>query len=144
MPLRSRNMLDICENRLDAELINSICSENQLSFLYDLINLSLQLQIKSLLYLGCSKVASLIKGQPLDQIRQILDPRRTLPKEHSKEEYNAQSQAPMQNINPAQAQAHQAAQAQQNTRDSRMNPGFQSGAAQAQAAEQSRPTDGRN
>jgi hypothetical protein len=32
------------------------------------------MDIRSLLHLGCAKVASLIKGQPLEKIKEILDP----------------------------------------------------------------------
>ena len=32
------------------------------------------MDIRSLLHLGCAKVASLIKGQPLEKIKGILDP----------------------------------------------------------------------
>jgi len=33
------------------------------------------MDIKGLLHLGCAKVASLIKGQPLEKIKEILDPK---------------------------------------------------------------------
>jgi len=32
------------------------------------------MDVKSGLHLGCAKVASLIKGQPLEKIKEILDP----------------------------------------------------------------------
>ncbi len=40
--------------------------------LYDLILAANYMDIKSLLHLGCAKVASLIKGQPLEKIKEIL------------------------------------------------------------------------
>jgi len=40
--------------------------------LYDLILAANYMDIKSLLHLGCAKVASLIKGQPLEKIKDIL------------------------------------------------------------------------
>ena len=40
--------------------------------LYDLILAANYMDIKSLLHLGCACVASLIKGQPLDKIKDIL------------------------------------------------------------------------
>jgi len=33
------------------------------------------MDIKSMLRLGCAKVASLIRGQPLEKIKEILDPK---------------------------------------------------------------------
>jgi hypothetical protein len=48
--------------------------------LYDLILAANYMDIKSLLHLGCAKVASLIKGQPLEKIKEILDPNPGLPK----------------------------------------------------------------
>lgn len=40
--------------------------------LYDLILAANYMDIQSLLHLGCAKVASLIKGQPLEKIKDIL------------------------------------------------------------------------
>lgn len=40
--------------------------------MYDLILAANYMDIKSLLHLGCAKVASLIKGQPLEKIKDIL------------------------------------------------------------------------
>jgi len=37
-----------------------------------LLHLQFPMDIKSLLHLGCAKVASLIKGQPLEKIKDIL------------------------------------------------------------------------
>lgn len=56
----------------DADYIDKIGETRQQ--LYDLILAANYMDIKSLLHLGCAKVASLIKGQPLEKIKEILDP----------------------------------------------------------------------
>ena len=69
-PLRSKVMKDVCKDLFDAEFIDRICENRQA--LYDLILAANYMDIKSLLHLGCAKVASLIKGQPLEKIKDIL------------------------------------------------------------------------
>jgi S-phase kinase-associated protein 1 len=72
-PLRSKIMKDVCADKWDAEYIDTIGDSRQQ--LYDLILAANYMDIKSLLHLGCAKVASLIKGQPLEKIKEILDPK---------------------------------------------------------------------
>jgi len=72
-PLRSKIMKDVCADKWDAEYIDKIGDNRQQ--LYDLILAANYMDIKSLLHLGCAKVASLIKGQPLEKIKEILDPK---------------------------------------------------------------------
>jgi len=72
-PLRSKLMKDVCADKWDAEYIDKIGDSRQQ--LYDLILAANYMDIKSLLHLGCAKVASLIKGQPLEKIKEILDPK---------------------------------------------------------------------
>jgi S-phase kinase-associated protein 1 len=69
-PLRSKVMKDVCKDPFDAEFIDRIGDNRQA--LYDLILAANYMDIKSLLHLGCAKVASLIKGQPLEKIKEIL------------------------------------------------------------------------
>jgi S-phase kinase-associated protein 1 len=69
-PLRSKLMKDVCKDAWDADFIDKIGDNRQQ--LYDLILAANYMDIKSLLHLGCAKVASLIKGQPLDKIKEIL------------------------------------------------------------------------
>jgi len=69
-PLRSKVMKEVCKDAWDAEFIDRIGEDRQL--LYDLILAANFMDIKGLLHLGCAKVASLIKGQPLEKIREIL------------------------------------------------------------------------
>jgi len=69
-PLRSKVMKDVCKDSWDAEYIDKIGDDRQK--LYDLILAANYMDIKSLLHLGCAKVASLIKGQPLEKIKDIL------------------------------------------------------------------------
>jgi len=71
-PLRSKIMKDVCSHKWDADYIDKIGDTRQQ--LYDLILAANYMDIKSLLHLGCAKVASLIKGQPLEKIKEILDP----------------------------------------------------------------------
>jgi S-phase kinase-associated protein 1 len=70
-PLRSKNMVDVCKDKWDADFIDEV-KEANLQDLYDLILAANYMDIKSLLHLGCAKVASLIKGQPLEKIKEIL------------------------------------------------------------------------
>ena len=69
-PLRSKNMKDVVEDQWDAEFIDTIGDDRQQ--LYDLVMAANYMDIPSLLHLGCAKVASLIKGQPLEKIKDIL------------------------------------------------------------------------
>lgn len=69
-PLRSKVMKDVCKDGWDADYIDGIGVDRQQ--LYDLILAANYMDIKSLLHLGCAKVASLIKGQPLEKIKDIL------------------------------------------------------------------------
>lgn len=69
-PLRSKIMKDVCACPWDARFIDEIGEDRQL--LYDVILLANYLNIQSLLHLACAKVASLIKGKPLEQIKNIL------------------------------------------------------------------------
>ena len=69
---RSKVMKDVVSHKPDADYIDQIGENRQQ--LYDLILGANYMDIKSLLHLGCAKVASLIKGQPLEKIKDILDP----------------------------------------------------------------------
>jgi len=69
-PLKSTVMKEVCQDDWDATFIDEIGEIRQ--DLYDLILAANYMDIKSLLHLGLAKVASLIKGQPLDQLKSIL------------------------------------------------------------------------
>lgn len=69
-PLRSKNMKDVCAHKPDADYVDKI-GENR-EQLYDLILGANYLDIKSLLHLCCAKVASLVKGEPFENIKGIL------------------------------------------------------------------------
>jgi S-phase kinase-associated protein 1 len=69
-PLRSNKMTEVVKDKWDGEWIDKIGDDRQK--LYDLILAANWMDIKSLLHLGCAKVASLIKGKPLEQIKTIL------------------------------------------------------------------------
>lgn len=72
-PLRSKVMKDVCSDPWDAKFIDEVGEKRQQ--LYDLILAANYLDIRCLLHLGCAKVASLIKGQPLEKVKEILDPK---------------------------------------------------------------------
>jgi S-phase kinase-associated protein 1 len=69
-PLWSNVMADVCSDPWDAAFIDRVDEVRQT--LYDLILAANYMDVKSLLHLGCAKVASLIKGQPLEKIKDIL------------------------------------------------------------------------
>lgn len=69
-PLKSTVMKEVCQDDWDATFIDEIGVLRQ--DLYDLILAANYMDIKSLLHLGLAKVASLIKGQPLDKLKDIL------------------------------------------------------------------------
>ncbi len=70
-PLKSRNMADVVADPFDATFIDKV-AETNLQNLYDLIMGALLMDIRGLIHLGCAKVASLIKGLPLDKIKPAL------------------------------------------------------------------------
>jgi len=70
-PLRSKEMKMVCSDPWDATYIDKVDDVSRQD-LYDLILAANYMDIKSLLHLGCAKVASLIKGQPLEKIKDIL------------------------------------------------------------------------
>lgn len=72
-PLRGKEMKQVVEDKWDADFIDQVGETRQT--LYDLILAANYMDIRGLLHLGCAKVASLIKGQPLDKIKDILDHR---------------------------------------------------------------------
>lgn len=75
-PLRSKVMADVCPHKWDATFIDEV-ADVKMKNLYDLVTTSNYLDIQSLLHLGCAKVAAMIKGQPLEKVKEILDPERS-------------------------------------------------------------------
>jgi len=71
-PLRAKSMKNVVEDQWDVAFIDDIGNERQK--LYDLISAAHYMDIRGLLLLGCAKVASFIKGQPLEKIMDIWDP----------------------------------------------------------------------
>ena len=69
-PLRSKKMSEVCKDGFDSEFIDKIGEDRQQ--LYDFILTTNYMDCKVALHLGCAKVASLIKGQPLEKIQGIL------------------------------------------------------------------------
>lgn len=72
MPLKSTKMSENCKHKWDAEFIDRIGDQSRKS-LYDLIKGANYMDIKCLLHLGSAKVASWIKGVPLETIKVRLD-----------------------------------------------------------------------
>jgi len=72
-PLRNKKMSENVKDKWDAPFIDGIADKSKQN-LYSLILAANYMDIKALLHLGCAKVASLIKGQPLEKIKEILDP----------------------------------------------------------------------
>lgn len=73
-PLRSKVMSELCKDPWDAAFIDKIAEDRQQ--LYDVVLAANYADIKSLLHLGVAKVASLVKGEPLDKIKDILAPKK--------------------------------------------------------------------
>lgn len=69
-PLKSTRMKDVCEEPWDAAWIDKIADSRQC--LYELILAANVMDIKGLLHLTCAKVASMIKGQPTENLKDIL------------------------------------------------------------------------
>jgi len=69
-PLRSKEMRDVCKDPWDADFIDNFSDNRQV--LFDLILAANYMDIKSLLQLGCAKVAAIIKGTPLEKVKDIL------------------------------------------------------------------------
>ena len=67
-PIRSRIMSEICQDPWDADFIDRIGDRSRKD-LYDLILAANYMDMQRLLYIGCAKVATWVRGQPLDRIR---------------------------------------------------------------------------
>jgi len=76
-PLRVKEMKLACSDPWDATFIDAIGETPQQ--LYDLILAANYMDVKSLLHLACCKVAHLVKGQPVEKIREILTKGITMP-----------------------------------------------------------------
>jgi S-phase kinase-associated protein 1 len=69
-PLKTKEMKGNVKDPWDAEFIDRVGNTRQT--LYDLISAANYLEIKSLIHLGVAKVASLLKGEAPDKLREIL------------------------------------------------------------------------
>eukprot|EP01083_Nonionella_stella_P030901 84673_1 len=67
-PIRSVKMDKIVEDVWDAEFINSLTTK----VIFQVILAANYMDIKSLLHLGCAKIATMIKGKSPDEIKSIL------------------------------------------------------------------------
>jgi len=70
-PLRSKIMSEVTDAE-SAAYMDTFVTNNSKQELYNLISAANYFQIIPLLHLGCAKVAALIKGKPIDEIKSIL------------------------------------------------------------------------
>jgi len=76
-PLRNRVLSEVCD-KIDAEYIEELAGgTTRLTTLYEVILGAMFLDIRCLVHLGAAKIATMIKGQPLDKVKEMLAPQRT-------------------------------------------------------------------
>jgi len=71
-PLKSKKMIDVCEDKWDAEFVDNIYDVHGIKFISNFVDGANFLIIRSLLYLICAKIASLIKGEECSKVEEIL------------------------------------------------------------------------
>lgn len=71
-PLKSKNLVDACKHKWDADFINNMYDKHGVSFMRKFIEKADFFVIFPLLYLACAKIASLIMGQDCSDIEKIL------------------------------------------------------------------------
>jgi len=71
-PLKSKKMIDVCEDKWDAEFIDNIHDKHGIKFMYAFADGANFLIIRTLLYLICAKIASLIKDEDVAKVEEIL------------------------------------------------------------------------
>jgi len=76
-PIRSVKMEKIVEDEWDAKFINALSKKT----VFQIILGANYMDIKSLLHLGCAKIATLIKGKSPEEIKKILSEEDEVPEE---------------------------------------------------------------
>merc|ERR1712173_288085 len=76
-PIRSVKMEKIVEDEWDAKFINGLSKK----VVFQIILGANYMDIKSLLHLGCAKIATLIKGKSPEEIKKILSEEDDVPEE---------------------------------------------------------------
>merc|ERR1712173_241490 len=76
-PIRSVKMEKIVEDEWDAKFINGLSKKT----VFQIILGANYMDIKSLLHLGCAKIATLIKGKSPEEIKKILSEEDDVPEE---------------------------------------------------------------
>lgn len=71
-PLRSKDMVNVCKDKWDAHFFDEIGKNRKL--LFDVAKAANYMDMHNMLHTACAKVASLIKGVPLEKIKEVLDP----------------------------------------------------------------------
>jgi S-phase kinase-associated protein 1 len=71
-PLRSKVMKEVCTDQWDADFIDKIGDHEDDKLIFKLTLAANYMDIKCLLHLACAKVASKIKGKPIEEIKKIL------------------------------------------------------------------------
>lgn len=79
-PVRSIHMAQICADRFDAEFMDSFSKKQ----VFEIILQANELKIKSLLHLGCAKIATLIKQMDQKEINRVIEEEERYRREHAK------------------------------------------------------------
>ena len=72
-PLPSSVMKDVVDE-VDATFIDDLYDTHGIYVLYDVISAANYMSIKSLLQLGCAKVAAIVKNKPIRDLESVLNP----------------------------------------------------------------------
>jgi hypothetical protein len=91
-PIRSRFMIEMCKDPWDAKFIDRVGEDRQ--HLFDLYLAANYMDMKRLLYICAAKIATLIKGQPLDRIEELLAVKKPEGKEEKKEGKEEKKESP--------------------------------------------------
>jgi hypothetical protein len=73
-PIRYKTMAENCKDPWDATYIDKVTAMGKQT-LYDLATCANVMAIDSLMYLACAKIACILKGVPLNKIKETLDPK---------------------------------------------------------------------
>lgn len=71
-PAKSKNILELVDNKEYGQFLEDLKDEKRKQELFDMILAANYLAMESLLHNSCCAVATMIKGQPLEKIKDIL------------------------------------------------------------------------
>lgn len=72
-PLRDKNLAKVCKDPRDADFANALWGRSK-ELHYEVTKAANYMDIKGLLFICCAKIASAVKGEPVDKIPEILNP----------------------------------------------------------------------